>query len=88
MEFILLELKLINEKIDNIHSNQISLHEKIDKLIYDDINELKVNIASSANIITTHISFIENVFDTVKNPLYYILNKVTKIQNSTINYIC
>jgi hypothetical protein len=85
MEKILIELQSINEKIEKLHLNQINLNKKIDKVINDDLNknidkslnELKV----SANIMNTHISFIENVYDTIKNPFYFILNKVSKIEN-------
>jgi hypothetical protein len=28
-----------------------------------------------------HISFIENVYDTVKNPFYFIINKIRPIEN-------
>ena len=30
-----------------------------------------------------HIDFVENVYETVKSPMYYILDKITQIRNIT-----
>lgn len=51
------------------------IEEKLE-IIQTDIN----NIKKSTLNMDTHISFVETVYDTVKNPFYYIMNKIQPIQ--------
>ena len=62
-----LKLDIIIEKLDRIE-------EKLDK-IENDIKVLK----KGNEQLDDHITFIENVYDTIKSPFYYILNKVSYI---------
>jgi archaellum component FlaC len=49
---------------------------RLDK-IEADIQDLK----HGSNVMTEHISFIENVYDTIKNPFYFIMNKIKPINS-------
>ena len=44
-------------------------------VIESDIEQIK---KSNSNM-DEHISFVENVYDTIKNPFYYIMNKIKPI---------
>jgi hypothetical protein len=46
-------------------------------------NDLK-DIKKSSNNMDDHISFVENVYDTVKYPFYYIINKIKPINLNDI----
>jgi hypothetical protein len=70
-----MENKNINKKLDEIILNQLLLNQKIDKILLN-----QESIQMSTNNMNTHISFIENVYDTIKNPFYFLLNRVTKIE--------
>jgi len=60
------------------------------KLILDKLNEILVRLdkidediqqlKNGNDTMTEHISFIENVYDTIKNPFYFILNKINPIE--------
>ena len=62
-----LKLDILIEKLDRIE-------EQLDK-IENDIKVLK----KGNEQLDDHITFIENVYDTIKSPFYYILNKVSYI---------
>lgn len=49
---------------------------RLDK-IEEDIQYLK----NGTDNMTEHISFIENVYDTIKNPFYFIMNKIKPIES-------
>jgi archaellum component FlaC len=65
------------EKEDNFTSILKKLDEIIQRLdkIEDDIKYLKNGSDSMAD----HISFIEHVYDTIKSPFYFIMNKIKPI---------
>lgn len=65
-----------NEEMFNMILKEIkNLENKIDS-IHGELKEIK---KSTLNM-DTHISFVETVYDTVKNPFYYIMNKIQPIQ--------
>lgn len=49
---------------------------RLDK-IEEDVKYLK----DGNDSMTEHISFIENVYDTIKNPFYFILSKIKPLDN-------
>ena len=63
------------------NSIYLEILEKLNKIegkleiIQNDINDIK----KSSNNMDTHISFIETVYENVKNPFYYIMNKIKPI---------
>lgn len=70
-ESIQLLYKILN-KLDDIDQRLI--------LIENDIEQIK---KSNSNM-DEHISFVENVYDTIKNPFYYIMNKIKPIESIPI----
>lgn len=66
------------EKKDNLNDILNKLDEIIQRLnkIEEDIKYLK----NGNDNMTDHISFIENVYDTIKSPFYFIMNKIKPIQ--------
>lgn len=65
------------EKEDNSSDILKKLDEIIQRLnkIEEDIKYLK----NGNDNMTEHISFIEHVYDTIKSPFYFIMNKVKPI---------
>lgn len=65
------------EKEDNFSDILKKLDEIIQRLnkIEEDISYLK----NGSDTMTQHISFIEHVYDTIKSPFYFIMNKVKPI---------
>lgn len=62
-----LKLDIIIEKLDIIE-------ERLDKL------EKDINILKNGNEkIDEHITFIDNVYNSIKSPFYYIINKISYI---------
>ena len=69
------------------------LSEKMFINLCDDVKYIKKELEYNKEIIrgmkvntdkmSGHIDFVENVYDTVKSPMYYILNKVSQIRNIT-----
>lgn len=63
-------------------NNILTIINKLDKIlerldkIEDDIKYLK----NGNDNMTSHISFIESVYDTIKNPLYFVMNKFKTIE--------
>lgn len=55
------------------------INQRLDKLE----NEIKYIKESSTNM-NEHISFIETVYDTIKYPFYFIINKIKPIENIPI----
>ena len=62
----------------------INLEKKIDiienKLDYV-INRLDNKVVKSCDNMNKHISFIENVYEIVKYPLFFVINKINLLTN-------
>jgi hypothetical protein len=63
----------INQKLDEIN-------KKLDEILF-----IQKNIHTSSIKMDNHISFIDNVYETVKNPLHFLLNKISVIGNMPTN---
>ena len=69
-----------------MESSQTEILEKLNEIlkrldvIEDDINYLK----TGNDNMTRHISFIERVYDYVKAPLFYIVDKVKPIKGRDV----
>lgn len=62
----------LEKKIDNLEKKIDNLETKLDK-IYDLITN---NVVNSCNKMNNHIKFIENVYETIKMPMFFIVNKI------------
>ncbi len=67
-----------NQQIDL----NIELVNEIKKLqaqiltMYHNISNLEQKVDNTNKLLINHIGFINNVFDTIKRPLFFIMNKV------------
>lgn len=64
----------IENKIDKLETNMNRLESKLDKLL-----EI---LEKDCKKMTDHIDFIENVYDNVKSPFYYLMDKVNLLSNT------
>ena len=69
---ILNKLNDIMVRLDTIEKRLDTIEKHIEYLTKGNDNMLN------------HISFIENVYDTIKSPFYFILNKIKPIENLPI----
>jgi len=72
---MLKEINTIKEKIDNIE-------RKID----DIINILRHEVQGDCKKMGEHIDFVEKVYDTVKNPLGFLCNKINYFSKDNQDY--
>ena len=75
------KLENIEFKINELNANIKRIESKLDRLLndFEIINKLEPQCKKMSD----HIDFVENVYDTVKSPMYYILNKISQIRNIT-----
>tara|TARA_B100000900_G_C20371775_1_gene630718 strand:- start:151 stop:393 length:243 start_codon:yes stop_codon:yes gene_type:complete len=73
----------ISKKLDNIDSKIKELEVKLDKII----DLLENNVKPNCEKMNSHIDFIDGVYDTVKNPLHYICDKIVFLKGNNIKTI-
>jgi hypothetical protein len=61
-------------------------YERIEKKLDRILEVIDKKISKSCNKMSSHIDFVENVYDNVKNPLGFICNKVSGFIGSGDNY--
>ena len=66
-----------NTRLLNIENKLISIENKLDYII----NKIDSKVVKSCDNIDRHITFIEKVYDIVKYPLFFIINKINMISN-------
>ena len=68
-------------KIEKLEKNVNRIESKLDMLLdkFEILNDLKPQCKKMSD----HIDFVENVYDKVKSPMYFILDKITQIKNIT-----
>ena len=69
----------------NENENDIRL-KRIEDNIEEILNILKGDVQPNCSKMGTHINFVENVYDNVKNPLGFFCSKLNLFQNSNTNY--
>jgi hypothetical protein len=71
----------IKSKLDSLEYKLIDLEVKLNK-----ITELLENdVAPNCNKMSTHIDFVDKVYDTVKSPLNFMCNKVNILSGNENN---
>jgi uncharacterized protein YjcR len=72
-------IQKIQNKLDTLETQMTRIENKLDKLLkdFEILNELEPQCKKMSD----HIDFVENVYDKVKRPMYYILNKISNIRN-------
>lgn len=82
-EYIDLNNKLIKletslNNIDNKLNILLNITDKFDDIVHD--------IHQSTSNMDNHITFVETIYDTISSPLYYIMNKFSKVKLQEIQY--
>ena len=68
----------VKSKLDSLEYKLIDLEIKLNK-----ITELLENdVAPNCNKMSTHIDFVDKVYDTVKSPLNFMCNKVNGLSGN------
>jgi hypothetical protein len=62
------------------------LYERIEQKLDQILEIIDTKISKSCNKMSSHIDFVENVYDNVKNPLGFICNRVSKLIGSDEQY--
>lgn len=77
LQRIKINLVNIEKRLENIE-HKLECGEKNVEVLKDELTSIKSSTAHMDN----HISFVENVYDNVKSPLFYVLQKLsfTKIK--------
>ena len=71
----------VKSKLDSLEYKLIDLEIKLNK-----ITELLENdVAPNCNKMSTHIDFVDKVYDTVKSPLNFMCNKVNILSGNENN---
>ena len=75
------KLESIESKIINLEKTVERIESKLDRLL----NEFKIihTLEPQCRKMSEHIDFVENVYDKVKKPMHYVLNKISQIRNIT-----
>jgi hypothetical protein len=74
----------IKERLDNMENDWCS---KIDNQLIKKIDKIETQsefIKMSSENMNDHISFIESVYDNIRMPIYYILNKFYPIKSKLL----
>lgn len=75
------KIQKIQNKLDTLETQMNRIENKLDKLLKD--FEILNDLEPQCKKMSEHIDFVENVYDKVKSPMYYIFNKISKIRNIT-----
>ena len=71
----------IKNKLDSLEYKLIDLEVKVNKIL----ELLENDVAPNCNKMSTHIDFIDKVYDTVKSPLNFMCNKVNILSGNQNN---
>lgn len=71
----------IKSKLDSLEYKLIDLEVKLNKIT----ELLERDIKPNCNKMSSHIDFVDKVYDTVKSPLGFICNKVNMLSGSEIS---
>ena len=71
----------IKSKLDSLEYKLIDLEVKLNKILELLENDVKPN----CNKMSSHIDFVDNVYDTVKSPLNFMCNKVNLLSGKEIS---
>ena len=71
----------IKSKLNSLEYKLIDLEVKLNKII----ELIENDVAPNCNKMSSHIDFIDNVYDTVKSPLNFMCNKVNLLSGNDNN---
>jgi hypothetical protein len=78
----------VEKNLGEVENNQLikELIEEIKKL-QNKVETLENRVDHANNVLINHIGFIDNVFNSIKRPLFFIMNKVNGLlllENDTV----
>ena len=76
----------IEDKLEAMTALLIKLNDNIEKIneSIDEFSEsLDEELIPECKKMSSHIDFVENVYDTVKHPLGYLCNKIKRLTTNT-----
>ena len=71
----------IKSKLDSLEYKLIDLEVKLNKIT----DLLENDVAPNCNKMSSHIDFVDKVYDTVKSPLNFMCNKVNILSGNENN---
>lgn len=71
----------IKNKLDSLEYKLIDLEVKLNKIL----ELLENDVSPNCNKMSTHIDFIDKVYDSVKSPLNFMCNKVNLLSGNQNN---
>lgn len=71
----------VKSKIDSLEYKLIDLEVKLNKII----ELIENDVAPNCNKMSSHIDFVDKVYDTVKSPLNFMCNKVNLLSGKEIS---
>jgi wobble nucleotide-excising tRNase len=79
-----LEIRIDNleKEVVEMNDNIDDLHDKMDKIL----QLLETDISIKCDKMNDHINFVESIYDNVKNPLGFLLEKVNYMIESGRDY--
>jgi len=72
----------VKQKLDSLEYKLIDLEVKLNKIL----KLLEDDVKPNCNKMSSHIDFVDNVYDTVKSPLGFICSKVSIIGGNKEEY--
>lgn len=71
----------VKSKLDSLEYKLIDLEVKLNKII----ELIENDVAPNCNKMSSHIDFVDKVYDTVKSPLNFMCNKVNVLSGKEIS---
>lgn len=71
----------IKSKLNSLEYKLIDLEVKLNKII----ELIENDVSPNCNKMSSHIDFVDNVYDTVKSPLNFMCNKVNLLSGDQNN---
>jgi len=71
----------IKSKLNSLEYKLIDLEVKLNKII----ELIENDVSPNCNKMSSHIDFVDNVYDTVKSPLNFMCNKVNLLSGKEIS---
>ena len=71
----------IKSKLNSLEYKLIDLEVKLNKII----ELIENDVSPNCNKMSSHIDFVDNVYDTVKSPLNFMCNKINVLSGNESN---
>ena len=73
----------MNQNILDIHEKLVALETRCER-IEQKMDKILELLEKDCKKMTDHIDFIENVYDNVKSPFYYLMDKVNVLSTNRL----